>query len=313
MGEKDITEKALEAYNDVFADIVNVLLFQGQFIIQEHDLEDALPRSHYKSAGKIHEMERDVAKFWKKQNIRIAFYGLENQTTPDPYMPLRMIRYDGTAYRAQLLNLSENDNPKHIYPVVTLVLYFGLTHWNKPLSLLNAIDIPHPLKPFVNDYKVNLFEIAYLTDQQVQMFQSDFRFVADYFVQSRKNQNYTPTPGTIRHVHETLELLKALTGDLRFEKACQLLKGDETTMGEAILDRMEALAMERGWKRGMENGFKQGIEKGIEQGVEQGENYAFSLVQFLIANDRLDDLKKAAEDPYFRQKLLTELSNEHHK
>jgi hypothetical protein len=29
MGTKDITEKALEDYNDVFADIVNVLLFDG--------------------------------------------------------------------------------------------------------------------------------------------------------------------------------------------------------------------------------------------------------------------------------------------
>ncbi len=30
MAEKDITEKMLEAYNDVFADIVNVLLFDGK-------------------------------------------------------------------------------------------------------------------------------------------------------------------------------------------------------------------------------------------------------------------------------------------
>ena len=30
MGAKDITEKTLEAYNDVFADIVNVLAFQGE-------------------------------------------------------------------------------------------------------------------------------------------------------------------------------------------------------------------------------------------------------------------------------------------
>ena len=29
MGEKDMTERTLEAYNDVFADIVNVLLFKG--------------------------------------------------------------------------------------------------------------------------------------------------------------------------------------------------------------------------------------------------------------------------------------------
>ena len=30
MPERDITEKYLESYNDVFADIVNVLLFNGQ-------------------------------------------------------------------------------------------------------------------------------------------------------------------------------------------------------------------------------------------------------------------------------------------
>lgn len=30
MGEKDIVEKTLEAYNEVFADIVNVLLFKGE-------------------------------------------------------------------------------------------------------------------------------------------------------------------------------------------------------------------------------------------------------------------------------------------
>ena len=30
MGQKDIAEKTLEEYNDVFADIVNVLIFNGK-------------------------------------------------------------------------------------------------------------------------------------------------------------------------------------------------------------------------------------------------------------------------------------------
>ena len=42
MGEKDIAEKILLAYNDVFSDIVNVLLFGGQEIIRENDLEDQI-------------------------------------------------------------------------------------------------------------------------------------------------------------------------------------------------------------------------------------------------------------------------------
>lgn len=55
MAEKDITEKTLEAYNDVFADIVNVLAFQGKQMVRPKELTDALPRSFYKADGKIRE------------------------------------------------------------------------------------------------------------------------------------------------------------------------------------------------------------------------------------------------------------------
>lgn len=63
MREKDITEKTLEAYNDVFADIINVLLFNGKLTVKEDELEDAIVRYHYKAdQGKLHEMERDTGK-----------------------------------------------------------------------------------------------------------------------------------------------------------------------------------------------------------------------------------------------------------
>ena len=39
MAEKDVTEKLLADYNDVFADIVNVLLFDGEQIVAADDLE----------------------------------------------------------------------------------------------------------------------------------------------------------------------------------------------------------------------------------------------------------------------------------
>lgn len=31
--EKDITQKTLERYNDVFADIINMLLFNGESVV----------------------------------------------------------------------------------------------------------------------------------------------------------------------------------------------------------------------------------------------------------------------------------------
>ena len=214
MAEKDTTEKILEAYNDVFSDIVNVLLFHGEEVLKPEELEEQAPRSYYKADGKVHEIERDVAKRWKKEQIRLACIGVENQTGVDPDMPLRVIGYDGAEYRAQLLEKETGAR----YPVVTLVLYFGYKkHWNQPISLLERVNIPEKFRPFVNDYKINLFEIAYLTQEQVELFQSDFRIVVDYFVQKREKDDYTPSAQTMKHVQETLQLLSVMTGDHRFE------------------------------------------------------------------------------------------------
>ena len=44
MRKKDKTEKALENYNDVFADIVNALVFDGDQIIKGTELEQVLPK-----------------------------------------------------------------------------------------------------------------------------------------------------------------------------------------------------------------------------------------------------------------------------
>ena len=58
MAEKDMTEKTLESYNDVFADIINVLFFGGKEVVKEEELEQAVMRSIYKTDGKLREQER---------------------------------------------------------------------------------------------------------------------------------------------------------------------------------------------------------------------------------------------------------------
>ena len=73
MAEKDMAEKTLAAYNDVFSDIINVLLFDGNNKIKEDELEQASARSIYKADGRLREQERDIAKYWKKHSIRLSY------------------------------------------------------------------------------------------------------------------------------------------------------------------------------------------------------------------------------------------------
>ena len=215
MAEKDITEKNLEALNDVFADIVNVLLFKGEQVINEKDLEADTTKSMFKADGKIHEQERDVSKFWKNGEIRISILGIENQTAQDSDMPLRVISYDGASYKQQLLD----KNQKKRYPVATLVLYFGTEEkWSKAKHLYDCFEVPEKLKSFVNDYKINVFNIAFLSPKTIAMFKSDFKIIAEYFRAKRLNQKYKGSKEKLKHANETLKMFSALTGDDSFEK-----------------------------------------------------------------------------------------------
>jgi hypothetical protein len=256
MMEKDITEKTLESYNDVFADIINVFAFQGEQVVHAKELSDALPRSFYKADGKIRQQERDVAKYWRKHRIRIATFGIENQTEADADMPLRVIGYDGASYRAQI-----RKGQKSRYPVITIVLYFDYKkRWKKPLRLKDCFDIPEKLKLLVNDYKVHLLEVAWLTKEQVKLFRSDFKIVADYFVQMRENNDYVPSKETMQHVQEVLQLMAVLSGDERFEEVYQE-EGSVTNMCE-VLDRAERRGIAIGESRGIAIGESRGIIKG---------------------------------------------------
>lgn len=248
MGAKDITEKTLEACNDVFADIVNVLLFDGEDVVSQDALAEGSPYSNYTENGKIRAQERDVYKYWNNSQIRIAAIGFENETEEEEDMPLRVINYDAAGYRAQLATDNEN---KQRYPVVSLVLYYGYKNkWKKAKTLYDRLVIPDRLKKYVHDYGMNLFEIAYLEDEQVARFKSDFKLVADYFVQMRKTGEYTPPTDEIKHVQEMLSLMTALTDDTRFVDTYDKVKGKERITMCTVLDVIEEKGVAKGEIKG---------------------------------------------------------------
>ena len=291
MAQKDIIEKTLEGYNDVFADIVNGLLFGGEPVIDEKALVDATPTSMYKIAGGVHEQERDVAKYWVRQgekvNVRISLLGMENQTRYDPDMPLRVMGYDGAAYRAELAG-------KDRYPVVTMVLNFSSKRWGKAKSLYNCLRVPNELRPYVSNYRINVFDIAFLTDEQISRFHDDFKILADYFAHHRTDPDYRPKdPQKFRHTDELLKLFSVLMDDSRFyEMTLPNEKGGKPKNMCEALDRIEA----------------KGEKRGILIGEKKGEKKLADLLQKLLAANRSEDIEKVASNTRYRNKLYKEFN-----
>ena len=299
MGQKDITQKNFEAYNDVFSDIVNGTLFDGREVIKPEALVDAMAKSQYKADDNvIHEQERDVAKYWTDKNcyIRLALLGVENQLAIDMDMPLRVIGYDGSSYRDEMnqdkIVIDEATGKKHKirherYPVITIVLYFGKTPWKKPLSLYDVLKISDELKPFVNDYKINLIDVPRLTGEQVEKFTSDFQIIADYFVQLNESNDYVPKEKTIKHADSFLKLMSVLTQDDKYVEMGKKISHEMEGVNMCkVLDRAEARGEARGQAIGEARGKAIGEAMGEARGKTIGAlNKTVEILRVIIAKN----------------------------
>ena len=298
MNGKDITQKMLERYNDVFADIVNVLLFNGKKIVDEDALIDTPVDSALKLDGEIHSQYRDVAKYWKNSQINIALLGLENQTVPDKLMPMRVIGYDGAEYKKQVL---EENRYKKKYPVITLVLYMGYDrNWKYSNSLLDLLEVDEKLKPYVSDYKINVFEIAFLDREKIELFKSDFRMLADYLYQMRTTNSYKGDESNIKHVDEILMLMSAMSGFKNVENIIKVAHERKVSNMKGFFE----LAEEKGIEKGLEQGIEKGIELGRTEGREEGADMVSELNTILAREGNLEKIIKANTDKVYRNELL---------
>lgn len=285
MAEKDKVEKLLEDYPDVFADIINVLIYDGKQVVKPEELRTTNVQSQYKASDDVlHEEERDTLKEWTKGKDYKVFFGIENQTTKDRKMPLRVIAYDGASYRSQMLKKNQKDFCK----VIILVLHFGNRRWEGDKELQEIIKKQSGEEEWFQNYKLNVVDIAYLTEKQIKMFRSDFGIIADYFVKRRKGYKTIENHQPIKHVDEVLKFMKIFAEDNRFLKLN--VKKDEK--GEVtmctILDAVE----------------QKGINKGKKLGYKNGQDEILKLVKILIASNRLKDIDRIYEDESYREQLI---------
>ena len=155
------------------------------------------------------------------------------------------------------------------------MLYFGNTHWGSNRTLHDAIAIPDNLRPYVNDYKVNLYEIAFMNDEEISRFRSDFRIIANFIAHKRADPDFVSTDKTsFVHTDEILKLMSLLTDDNRYELTLNSKGGKPKNMCE-MLDRVEA----RGMEKGMARGRAEGMAKGRAEGMAKGEDMIIALLR----------------------------------
>jgi len=283
----DQSEKILMDYADVFTDIINVLVYDGEEIVKPQNLKDGPTASRYKAAeGKYQEKNRDVVKIDTKNGISFMVYGLENQTKVNRFMPVRVMGYDYAMYEKNGRDIKaqnkaeghEADYAEEIWPgqklmpVVTLVLYFGTQAWDGPKSLYDLVEVPEDLTCYIPDYPINLVEVAFLPEETISKFQSDFRIVAEFFRAKRlgneKEIMYNNNK-TWDHISELMEFFHTFTSDKRYRDFKQFMI-NESRKGEvkmcSLLDAFEKEGMQKGMQKGMEKGLAKGEKNGVKKG-----------------------------------------------
>ena len=240
MAEKDITEKLLTDIDEVFADIYNNLCFKGDNIIKPDDLSNASVTTAFISNDVTRGLISDVSKIYKNSNLTLALLNIENQSTEDSDMPFRIIGYEGAKYNSQLISGSDER-----YVVATLVLNFNTKkRWSTPKSIKESLKNKYPIEldEYINDYKVNVIDVAFMDKEDIEKLNSDFKAVAKYYYLKRNNIEDFEELGdcNLKYPVQTFATMKALTGDSRFETAyndyVETHKDDKGVTMEKILD-----------------------------------------------------------------------------
>lgn len=318
MPNKDILEKQLTSFNDVAADLINTLLFQSD-TISPHELEEAMLHAFWPGQECFFESERDVLKLWKDSSgQKIACFGLENQSSADPLMPLRILCYDGGTCQQQMARqrAGKRKSSKRtgkaegdaIVPVFPLVLYTGIDRpWNTARTLKESLTFRRPgLERMMPDGRWLIFDIGELDDEVIAGMKSDYKYAAIYvkaarhhqpFVLDDKNKIYPDHPFAL------WSLLAKLSGSGMSEKELRKAFMNEERTVNTMINLLSQEEKQKIWKEASAAAW----DKAWKEASEAASNKYSRLISWLAENNRLDEVQKAVSSPEEFGRLYKEL------
>lgn len=201
MGKSNIAIKQFFRDKERFADLFNGYVFQGEQIVKPEDLEEKDSESSIiiqskNSTSKGVQKYRDIAMHWKK-GAALTILAIENQDKVHYAMPMRTMLYDSLSYADQIRLLWKNQRSEKnyteeeflsrfcktdkIFPVISLVFYYGLEPWDASTDLYGMFqqnELFHKsslLKQYIPNYPLNLIDAGNV--ESLERFRSDLHFI----------------------------------------------------------------------------------------------------------------------------------------
>lgn len=319
-----------------FADLINGYIYQGEEMVKPEDIHEMdrseirIRKTEERLAAQV--LERDVVCRIDKKELRtecwessrnksddkcaelesgektqVLVVALENQSEIHYAMPVRIMNEDAIRYEQQMKDirrehrrrrdivgaeyLSGFSKEDHLIPVFTIVLYFGTEEWDGPRCLHDMLDFSEceeEMKGMIADYSINLLEVRKFPN--LEYFHTDLRHVFG-FLQNEENmwdlnkyiqQNKNTFSGISEDAYDFISVMSHSERLEEMKEQCQGEEG-EVNMCKAIDDMI-----------------KEGERTGIERGIDR----MAQLTSYLLRENRIDDLKRAAVDRRYTDELL---------
>ena len=192
MGQEDLYQSDFYEDNNRFSDVFNGVLFHGEDVMKPEELEteDSVMVS-IRGTRKGKKVICDKIRRWKGRYVSLLI--LESQSYVDYRMILRVMEaevmgYDKQRKEAYQLRRSNKEKfDRHEYlsrmkrdqkfvPIITLIIYVGKNRlWDGARHLHELLDVDEEIRPFVNDYRLNLFD--YHDYKNFHMFKTENRLL----------------------------------------------------------------------------------------------------------------------------------------
>ena len=318
MGKKDIITKEYMEDTEVFADVFNHMIYQGEKVIEPEklkELDTANVVIPYGADGAEvpYQKYRDIFKVlcaMEDENAVYLLLGVENQSKVHFAMPVKNMVYDSLGYAAQVQKADashrkarQEKDPKEkkpdsaeflsgfyredrLLPIITVVVYFGADNWAAPRSLHEMLVVQdEEILTLVPDYRINLIAPAELSEEELEHFASSFR--------------------------EVMQFIKASIDKKKMKQLVEANAAFETMDRKAVrvMEEMTGVKLEREEKEEKVNvckAFRDIKEEERAEGRNEGKECEQRLTKYLLQDNRIEDLKRSLDDEDFRSKLLKE-------